>query len=82
MRRFVLAAAFASILVMLPGYAFASASLQVEQHPTNLRYIFAAFMAIWAGYFLYALFMGWRELKLRRYVEELQTLLKDRAKKS
>ncbi len=83
MRRFVLAAAFASILATLPGYAFASASLQAEeQHPANLRYIFAAFMAIWAGYFLYALFMGWRERKLRRDVEELQTLLKERAKKS
>lgn len=74
--------AFTAIMAMLPGYAFAGASLQAEEHPANLRYIFAAFMAIWAGYFLYAMFMSWRERKLRRDIEELQLQLKERAKKS
>ena len=82
MSRMFLAAAFVVFLFVSPHYSLASVSVQAEQHPTNLLYIFAAFMAIWAGFFLYTMFMAWRERKLRRDVEELKVQLRERAKKS
>ena len=82
MRRTVLAAALAVFVLALPHFAHAGASLQAVEHPTNLRYIFAAFLAIWSGFFLYTMFLSWRERKLRRDVEELKILIQERAKKS
>ncbi len=81
MRRTVLAISLAVSALVLPDYALAGASLQVEEHPANLRYIFAGFLAIWAGFFLYTMFMAWRERKLRRDVEDLKLQIQERIKK-
>lgn len=80
--KLLFAIAFAVMLVAMPHFALASAPMQVEEHPANLRYIFAAFLAVWAGFFLYAVFMTWRERKLRRDVEELKLQIQEKAKKA
>ena len=58
------------------------ASAQSVAHPTNLRYILAAFLAVWVGYFLYAMLMSWRERRLRRDVEELRGQVAEKGKKN
>lgn len=82
MRLTLLASGVAMFMAVLPHYALASVGMQAEEHPANLRYIFAAFLAIWAGFFLYTVFMAWRERKLRRDVEDLKIQIQERANKS
>ena len=77
-------------LVALFGAAFWAAAMpvvamagtaglaQANANPANLRYIFAAFLAAWAGFFLYALFMARRERQLKREVEELRRQMEER----
>ncbi len=80
MRRTILVVTLAVFVLALPHYSFASVTMQAVEHPTNLRYIFAAFLAIWAGFFLYTMFMAWRERKLRHDVEELKIQIQEKAK--
>lgn len=51
------------------------ALLQTELPPSNIPWLFAAFAASWAVFFLYAFFVNRRQQELQTQVRELQRAL-------
>ena len=47
----------------------------------NAGYLFAAFSVVWAGVFIYVLFLSGRQAKLRQEINSLKEELKDKEKK-
>ena len=78
----LVAALFWAAAMPVAAMAATSDLAQGNDNPANLRYIFGAFLAAWAGFFLYALFMSRRERRLKREVEELRRQMEERKEKA
>ena len=69
--------ALALIAVLITALAAIAATpaapvAQEAAGDSNLGYLLAAFLAVWAGLFAYAFYMGRRGRELEREVEELR----------
>jgi CcmD family protein len=71
MRALALIAVLITALVAIAATPAAPVA-QEAAGDSNLGYLLAAFLAVWAGLFAYAFYMGRRGRELEREVEELR----------
>ena len=60
------------IALVALGAAPAAPAAQEAAGESNLGYLLAGFLAVWAGLFAYAFYMGRRSRELEREVEDLR----------
>ncbi len=78
--RLTIITALLLLLAALPSTAMAAAPGQSAGGNGNLGFLLAGTALAWAGFFVYAYYLGRKNQDLRREIEELRQLLKEREK--
>ena len=81
--RIPLALALALIAVLaLPGLALASTHAQEIPGESNLGFLMAGLIIIWAGFFAYVFYMARRQKEMGREIEALRRALAERERET
>lgn len=75
---------FAAVVMLgglLPQAVFAAAPGQAASPNSNMGYLLAGTIAVWAGFFVYAFYIARKNRDLRRELEDLRAK-KDRDRRS